>query len=529
MGRFGIGFSSVYHITGENDIAIPLTTYIHNHVVLKKAVKSNAIESSLPIDVPCIFSSKYLGLLDPQEELFGEGEGGFKWSLDDDEERKELLTLRDQFQPLRDIVKQVSNSTWEKTIEEDQYFNGTLFRFPLRCESSEISDNLYDSDKIVQLFDSFIADADISLLFLRHVSNVSLMHIDTCGSVAVRLKVSLSSSPACSDSGDTDTDPSEGSTVFKNISSASLSDGERNTQWLVTSYCLEEGKVTKIDSLAEKLCYQPKVELAFLCDPENFISNGRLSCFLPLPNNESNWTGLPVQINASFGLTDNRRHIKWQDEDQKNDEAAQWNELLMTDVLPHTYLKMILDSIQCCRTSILPATSVYRLWPDIVQMEHKEKWHGIARNVLERLLDEKAVFSLAKDETIWVTPLDAVFPANDIEVPVLTSAVARVLMAENENLIYIPEHVVNDVKCVFPESDTLQWITPRFVRDVLHRGGLEEVSHNDKLSLLEYVLSDGNYQELEGLQLLPLYNGIFKKFTDSDECTALIDNEEFPR
>ncbi|XP_042565290.1 sacsin-like [Clupea harengus] len=492
VGRFGIGFSSVYHIT----------------------------------DVPCIFSSKYLGLLDPQEKIFGEGEGGFRWSLDDDEERKMLLTLRDQFKPLRDIVKQVSNSTWEKTIEEDQYFNGTLFRFPLRCESSEISDNLYDSDKVVQLFDSFIADADISLLFLRHVSNVSLMHINTCGSVAVRLKVSLSSSPACSDSGDTD--PSEGSTVFKNISSASLSDGERNTQWLVTSYCLKEGEVTKIDSLAEKMCYQPKVDLAFPCDPDNCFSHGRLSCFLPLPNNESNRTGLPVQINASFGLTDNRRHIKWQDEDQKNDETAQWNELLMTDVLPHTYLKMILDSIQCCRNSILPATSVYRLWPDIVQMEHKEKWHRIAMDLLERLLDEKAVLSLAKDEKIWVTPLDAVFPANDIQEPVLTSAVARVLMAENENLINIPEHVVNDVKCVFPESDNLQWITPRFVRDVLHRGGLEEVSHNDKLSLLEYVLSDGNYQELEGLQLLPLNNGIFKKFTDSDECTAFIDNKEFP-
>ncbi|XP_076152503.1 sacsin-like [Alosa pseudoharengus] len=492
VGRFGIGFNSVYHIT----------------------------------DMPYIFSSKYLGLLDPQEKIFGDGEGGYRWSLDDDEDRNVLFTSRDQFQPLRDIVKQVSDSTWEKTIEEDQFFKGTLFRFPLRCESSEISDNLYDSDKVVQLFDSFIADADISLLFLRHVSNVSLMHIDPCGSVAVKLKVSLSSSPASLESGDTDKPP-EGSTVFKNISSASLSDGERNTQWLVTSYCLKEGEVAKIDLLAEKLCYQPQVDLAFPCEPENFISDGRLSCFLPLPNNEPNRTGLPVHINACFGLTDNRRHIKWQDEDQKNDEAAQWNELLMTDVLPHTYLKMILDSIQCCRNSVLPATSVYQLWPDIIQMQHKEKWHGIARDILERLLNNNAVFSLAKDEKIWVTPSDAVFPDDDIEEPVL-SAVAKLLITENENLIDVPKHVLNDLKRVIPERDTLQWITPHFIRDVIHRGRLE-VSHNEKLSLLEYVLSDENFQELEGLQLLPLDNGTFEKFTGSDESTVLIDNKEFPR
>lgn len=475
--------------------------------------------------MPYIFSSKYLGLLDPQETIFGDGEGGFRWSLDDEEDRNVLLTLRDQFEPLRDIVKQVSDSTWEKTIH-NRDFKGTLFRFPLRSESSEVSDNLYDTNKVVQLFDSFIADADISLLFLRHVSSVSLKHIDPCGSVTVKLKVSLSSSPA--NSGDTDEAP-DGSTLFKNISSDSASAGVRNTLWLVTSHCLDKGEMEKIDLLAEKLCYRPQVDLAFPCDPENSISDGRLSCFLPLPNNEPNKTGLPVHINACFGLTDNRRHIKWQDEDQKNDEAAQWNELLMTVVLPHTYLKMILESIKYCRNSILPAASVYRLWPNIIQMEHKEKWHGIAKDVLEHLLKDKAVFSLAKDEKIWVTVSDAVIPANDIEEPAIASAVARVLNLENENLIDIPEHVLYDLKYVCPESDTLQWITPHFVRNVLQRSRLEDVSHDEKLHLLEYVLSDTKYQELEGLQLLPLDNGTFKKFTDRDGCMVLIDNKEFPR
>lgn len=464
-------------------------------------------------------------MLDPQEKIFGEGKGGFQWSLDDDEDRSRLITLRDQFQPLRDIVKQVSGNTWEKIIE-DQFFKGTLFRFPLRRESSEISDNLYDSDKVLQLFDSFTADADICLLFLRHVSNVTLMHIDTSGSVAERLKVCLQRLVRL-DPGDPDV-PLKGSTVFKDIFSASSCNGKTKTQWLVTSYSLEEGESKKIDLLAEKLSYKPQVDLAFLCDPENFISDGRLSCFLPLPNNEPNRTGLPVHINAYFGLTDNRRHIKWQDEDQKNDESAQWNELLMTDVLPHTYLKMIRDSIQCCRNAILPATTVYHLWPDIILMEHKERWHGIALDVVERVLNDNAVFSLTRDEKIWVALSDAVIPADNIEEPVL-SVVVKVLIAANEKLITVSKHVLNDLKCIFPEPGTLQWITPHFLRVVLHRGGLEEISHNDKLFLLEYVLSDENYQELEGLQLLPLDNGTFRQFTDRGECATLIDNKEFPR
>ncbi|XP_063069583.1 sacsin-like isoform X1 [Engraulis encrasicolus] len=494
VGRFGIGFNSVYHIT----------------------------------DVPSIFSSKYLGMLDPQEKIFGDREGGFRWSLDDDDERNVLLTLKDQFQPLRDIVQQVSRTTWEKAINEDQCFEGTLFRFPLRSESSEISDNLYNSSKVVELFDSFIADADISLLFLRHVSNVSLMHIDSSGSAVTRLTVSVSSITACSDSDSTGNHVG-GTTVFKTISADSPSEGEKKTKWLVTSYCLTKGKVAKIDSLAEKLCYSPQVDLAFPCDREKFFSDGRLSCFLPLPNNESNRTGLPVHINACFGLTDNRRQIKWQDEDQKNDEAAQWNEILMTDVLPLSYLKMILDAIQCCRNSILSATSVYNMWPNIIHMQHKEKWHEIAKDVLKRLLIDQPVFSLAKDEMIWVTPSEAVFPADDIDDPALTSALARVLMTEGENLVDIPQHVIDDVREVFPQPYTLQWITPQFARDVLHRCMMEEVSRHDKLSLLDYVLSDGKYEELEGLQLLPLTSGIFKTFSDWDDCTALIDNEEFPR
>ncbi|XP_015241572.1 PREDICTED: sacsin-like [Cyprinodon variegatus] len=73
IGRFGIGFNSVYHIT----------------------------------DVPSIFSSGHLGLMDPQEKIFGERNGGFLWSLDDEEHHESLIRMHDQFhfqQVIRNVI-----------------------------------------------------------------------------------------------------------------------------------------------------------------------------------------------------------------------------------------------------------------------------------------------------------------------------------------------------------------------------------------------------------------------------------------
>ncbi|XP_041806193.1 sacsin-like [Chelmon rostratus] len=297
VGRFGIGFNSVYHIT----------------------------------DVPCVFSSGHLGFMDPQEKIFGERNEDFLWSLDDAEDQEALMTMHDQFQPFRDIVSLVSKQEWSEIVTEDQRFDGTIFRFSLRNKKSDISDNLYDSNRVADLFDSFIADADLSLLFLKNVTSVSLIHINIHGTVNTRLEVKSSVLTDVVLESENEL-IIESSTRFKTIT---LSSGKnKETKWLVTTCTMKEGNVENLDSLAKKLSFFPQVDLAFPCGEKRDCSESRLSCFLPLPNNESNKTGLPVYVNACFGLTDNRRQIKWQEEDQKHDEHAVWNELLMKEVLP---------------------------------------------------------------------------------------------------------------------------------------------------------------------------------------------------
>ena len=47
-------------------------------------------------------------------------------------------------------------------------------------------------------------------------------------------------------------------------------------------------------------------------------------------------SGLPFHINGSFGLRDDRRDFKWMSEDCHLDESAQWNELMVNEVLNRT-------------------------------------------------------------------------------------------------------------------------------------------------------------------------------------------------
>lgn len=449
------------------------------------------------------------------------------WSLDDLDHQEALINLQDQFQPFRDIVSLVQRQKWDKIIMKDQHFDGTIFRFPLRNKPSEISDNLYDSNRVIKLFDSFIDDAELSLLFLRNVTSVSLIHIHANGTVSTRLEVKssqLTEAVLESKHGQV----ANGSTRFKLITCNSGIPKE--TKWLVTTCTMKDGNVEALDTLAKKLSFLPQVDLAFPCGERRDCTQSRLSCFLPLPENESNETGFPVYVNACFGLTDNRRYIKWQEKDQKHDEHAIWNELLVKEVLPLAYVTIIQDTLKLAKQRILPASAVYNLLPDITQVEHKEKWRAVAQNVLQHLFREDvALLSLARDERQFISPSKAVLPCNGPTSQAVLSAINRTLINCGENIVTLPGSVAKAIDMAYPQGRTLKHVTPSFMRDILRRVGTNALSKVDKLRLLEYVLSDGEYRELEGLQLLPLSDGSFRFFTSKDEDNAFIDSDRFPR
>ena len=76
-----------------------------------------------------------------------------------------LQQYRDQFTPYENVLGcQISSGR----------FDGTLFRLPLRKWPSKISIKPYTAGKVNSLFESFMEEAPVILLFLKNVESISI-------------------------------------------------------------------------------------------------------------------------------------------------------------------------------------------------------------------------------------------------------------------------------------------------------------------------------------------------------------------
>ncbi|KAB1267411.1 Sacsin, partial [Camelus dromedarius] len=395
VGRFGIGFNSVYHIT----------------------------------DVPCIFSGDQIGMLDPHQTLFGPHESGQCWNLKDDS--KEISKLSDQFAPFIGIF----GSTKETFINGS--FPGTFFRFPLRLQPSQLSSNLYDKQKVLELFESFRADADTVLLFLKSVQDVSLYVREASGTEKLVFRVSAREGGALGRERPDSVKILEGaiSDYCEKIPSGSVTvvtypvdiavedgsaTGVQEASWLVCNSVGGRGISSKLDLLADELKFVPVIGIAMPLSSredgeEGAVSgfSGKAFCFLPLPPGEESKTGLPVHVSGFFGLTDNRRSIKWRELDQWRDPAALWNELLVVSVVPGAYAALVLDAIRRLQAASPPGlplsvASVYGLWPDADQV--RAHWQPVLGPLFSELFQHAVLHSASGH---WVRLEQACFSELD--------------------------------------------------------------------------------------------------------------------
>ncbi|XP_018425945.1 PREDICTED: sacsin-like [Nanorana parkeri] len=483
VGRFGLGFNSVYHIT----------------------------------DFPAIFSGTNIGFLDPQEEIFHRG--GRRWNLE--KGREDVDRLSDQFQPFQEALEALGLGDWEEILDSG-HFNGTLFRFPLRLDPSEISENIYDSGRVQELFESFIRDASISLLFLRHVTRVSLKNIDSVGALTTLLTVEVSTEETFgSESADLDI-----KTHIKVTSLNRFGGEQEDSKWLVTSTTIQGNMFPELTELSNKLCNKPALDLAYpLSEACMDLYGGRLSCVLPLPDKEENRTGLPLVINGCFDLTDDRRSLKWPEVDQQHDEAAKWNHILVEQVLPLLYTHAVRNTVSLVKSSKISADVTYSIWPDPEKTQHKRVWHNLTRQMAESLVKER-VFQMV-DQSRWITASEAVFLLErDLEDSKIRACLEKVLLLLGVTLVKVPRHVYSTLQL----AAELKSVSPSLVRQSLRKDGWHGVPRENKMALLKYAISDGRYQELLNLQLLPLANGEFTSFQNTESSAMVyIDSRDFPR
>ncbi|XP_043926906.1 sacsin [Protopterus annectens] len=509
VGRFGIGFNSVYHIT----------------------------------DVPSIFSGDQIGMLDPHQTLFGPRESGQCWSLKDD--IKEITEYEDQFAPYIGIFQST------KETFKAGYFPGTLFRFPLRVQPSQLSSNLYSKQKILELFQSFMADADTVLLFLKNVQDVCLYIRESDGSDRLIFRVTATENKELKH---------ERPNSIKILSSATdeycngipcntltcvaysvnivtkdyMEEETEKMSWLVCNSVGGRGMCSMLDSLADDLKFIPTIGIAMPLTSNGGVKgaasefSGRAFCFLPLPPGEESKTGLPVHISGFFGLTDNRRSIKWRELDQWRDPAALWNELLVLNLVPHTYSILVLEAIKRMKLqdhqslSVFPE-EIYRVWPDCNKV--RIHWKSILEPLFKELIQHAVIFSLSnkwlKADSVYFSELD--------ECTDYTKIVLHYLQSSGVHVAAVPHNVAYAVHSSLPAGTVVKKVTPALVRQTFRKYGHKGPAV-EKLYLLEYILRDENYSELLGLELLPLQTGTFVSFLASaaDKDAIYITSDDFP-
>uniref|UniRef100_A0A8D0LBK9 Sacsin n=1 Tax=Sphenodon punctatus TaxID=8508 RepID=A0A8D0LBK9_SPHPU len=510
VGRFGIGFNSVYHIT----------------------------------DVPSIFSGDQIGMLDPHQMLFGPHESGQCWNLKDDS--KEINELTDQFAPFIGVF----GSTKETFTNEN--FPGTFFRFPLRQQPSQLSSNLYNKKKVLELFESFRTDADTVLLFLKSVQDVSLHLREADGTEKLVFRVTASENKALKHERPNSIKilgtaisqyckgvPSNSITCVTYHINIVLEDENvkdaQKTSWLVCNGVGGRGICSELDCLADDLKYIPTIGIAMSLSSNGEEKgagtefSGRAFCFLPLPPGEESKTGLPVHVSGFFGLTDNRRSIKWRELDQWRDPAALWNELLVANVVPIAYATLVLEAIKRMETEKnsdfpLIADSIYRLWPE--KNKIRVHWQPIIEPLFKELFQNAVIYSASNH---WVKVEQVCFSEMD-ECLEYSRGVLNYLQSSGKQIAKVPENIATAVHLTVSSTKPVKKVTPSAVRQALRKSG-HAGPVNEKLHLLEFVLSDGNYSELIGLELLPLQNGNFIPFSSSvsEQDVVYITSEEYPR
>ena len=401
-------------------------------------------------------------------------------------------------------------------------FKGTFFRFPLRSISREkrVSSHEYTIDKLREILTALREEARVILLFLRSVRVVEVHEISKEGDCTDLLRVSsiLEGSQLQLRSwfyhnlkatfnkvSYKIVGPIECTIKFK-VQVEDFIDPQNNSEseWLVASRVGSQNG--RVHCVAETLKALPWVGVA-LETTESSAIGGRVFCVLPMPSEVS--CHLPVHVNATFSLNDERRELKWSGIERKNDPSADWNNLIIQHLLPPCYAGLLLNHAK----DYLTGDVFYRAWPEVEKLRFTH-WEGLLEPLLKQIFSEPVFRSHNRS---WVAYNNSLFIPRDGQVPPVVTAV---LSDYGENIVAIPPNLWDAISyCrVLVKSNNPQVVRGKLKQDesVYHNYG-----SNQKLERLQYCLSDRAFRDMLGICLLPLANGSFTTFNIKTEQVYL--------
>ena len=408
-------------------------------------------------------------------------------------------------------------------------YNKTIFRLPLRTKESGLSDKVKTIEDMRDLVEVLKSEGKVLLLFLRSVSTIEVYDIDKYGRQTLLFQVTVADSSISELRRERssfieamESHYLSDSYYFSSILTSTLSFDvtvyDHHTRQSETSSWLVVNQVGSSDravcSASAKLKVFPWVGAALERDQPG---SGRIFCFLPLPIEAT--SNLPVHINGAFGVSDDRRSLKWPGADRKNDDMANWNYMLVKKVLPQCYAKLLLEYLE-----VSDSTKFYKAWPSVSSLKYS-KWKHLLVPLFSILMEENIICcKMANSPEEWVTPTQPFFiPRNEaIDCVVKNSLMnCQVKLAEVPTVIWEALDIMH-----VPISE----ITPQLVRDKLRSNShsYSSCSASDQKLLLKYCLSDENYSNLTDLTLLPVVDGNFVTFRGRASFRVYLCTEECP-
>ena len=409
-------------------------------------------------------------------------------------------------------------------------YNKTIFRLPLRTKESGLSDKIKTIEDMRNLVEVLKSEAKVLLLFLRSVSTIQVYDVDKHGRQTLSFQVTVADSSISELR-------RERSSFIEAMESYYLSDSyyfssiltstlsfdvtvyDHHTRQSETSSWLVVNQVGSSDravcSASAKLKVFPWVGAALERDQPG---SGRIFCFLPLPVEAT--SNLPVHINGAFGVSDDRRSLKWPGAERKNDDMANWNYMLVKKVLPQCYAKLLLKILK-----VSDSAKFYKAWPSVSSLNYSQ-WKHLLVPLFSILMVENIICSKVANSPCekWVTPTQPSFiPRNKaIDFVVKKSLMnCQVKLAEVPTVIWEALDVMH-----VPISE----VSPQLVRHKLRNNprSYSSCSASDKKLLLKYCLSDENYSNMTGLTLLPVADGNFVTFHGRTSSPVYLCTEECP-
>ena len=477
-------------------------------------------------------------MFDPHEKYFStmeERKSGTIWNF----ERKGVVihNYRDQFEPVMNIFGKTS---------KNGYCDGTLFRFPLRQAPSKLSETVYNDEKVSTLFNSFKNEGHLALLFLKSLEKIEFYRRSDADSQP-ELLFSFSIEESCLEAlrpkrnkflemlikAQTENDATVISeTFYMTIVSKFFQGGcctTNKSPYLVAKHYDGKAFLENMSSVSRGEML-PLVGVAFLLNHGTTeLRKGHIFCALPLPAQKHSPTGLPVHVNGYFALNPDRKDLKWlsaaHDEvSVVSDRKIQWNQFLISTVLPCAYVKLICEVISQQNSSV-----VYQAWPTMNNVSYN--WMPLLETSFEKLFKYGCLKTAASGGK-WVKVDEAVFVDSDV-LNVHSETGRKVAFScitrGGLNSVNVPTHVEECLNQFY--KGERKKMDPALVSQTLRRNPdiVLHLTSSDKLDLLDYLLYTPNViQSLTGVSLLPLENGNFVPFNLSSE-EVYITSDEFPK